>query len=157
MSEPLQIRAFDAESLHVLSACLQDAIVPICDVAYLPDEKRFVLVANRFKWEDCSDECLSGNGNGEAYFERTLCGVCFEGVRRVKTLNLDLRRREQILSLLALDYHDECVELHFCGGSAIRLEVECVRCRADDMGESWPTVNRPRHPIEDAAEVQMAS
>ena len=155
MSEPLKIRAYDAESLNVLSACVQDAIVPICDIAYLPDERRFVLVVNRFKWEDCDDGCLTGDG--DTVFERTLCGICFEDVRAVKTLKLDLRRRDQIFSLLALDYHDQCVELHFCGGSAIRLEVDCVRCRADDMGESWPTRNRPRHPVEDAAEIQIAS
>ncbi len=48
---PLKLRAHDIEDLRALATCLQDALVPVADLAYLKAEKRFVMVANRFKWE----------------------------------------------------------------------------------------------------------
>src|SRR5207244_12488326 len=48
MAGPLKLRAEDEEDLAVVSAILQDALVPIGEMAYLPEEQRFVLVANRF-------------------------------------------------------------------------------------------------------------
>ncbi|MGY9006559.1 MAG: DUF2948 family protein, partial [Alphaproteobacteria bacterium] len=49
--EPLKLRAIDSDDLDVLGAFLQDALVPVCDMQFIPDERRFVLVANRFCWE----------------------------------------------------------------------------------------------------------
>ena len=51
MSE-LKLIALDAEDLSVLSANLQDAVLRIADIAYLPREKRFAAIANRFDWLD---------------------------------------------------------------------------------------------------------
>ncbi len=51
MSEPLKLRAVDANDLAVIGACLQDALVPVQDMCFLADEHRFVMVANRFCWE----------------------------------------------------------------------------------------------------------
>ena len=48
----LKLRAVDAEDLRVLAAVLQDALVPLGDIAYQKRQKRVVLVANRFLWED---------------------------------------------------------------------------------------------------------
>ncbi len=48
---PLKLRARDIEDLRALATCLQDALVPVADLAYLKAETRFVMVANRFKWE----------------------------------------------------------------------------------------------------------
>ena len=68
----LRLKARDADDLEVISASLQDAIVAIGDMTYLPMEQRFVMVANRFKWEcgDFRDLLLpneaGANGAGEA-------------------------------------------------------------------------------------------
>lgn len=48
---PKKIRAQDADDLKVVSALLQDALVPVADATFLKPEKRFVMVANRFMWE----------------------------------------------------------------------------------------------------------
>ena len=48
----LKLRAEDAEDLAVISACLQDALVPVRDLAYVPEDRTFLLVANRFRWEN---------------------------------------------------------------------------------------------------------
>src|SRR5213079_3395622 len=75
---PLRLRAEDAEDLAVISACLQDALVSVRDLAYDREGRTFVLVANRFRWEAREAE------RGEAgRFERTVCGVAFGEVESV--------------------------------------------------------------------------
>ena len=46
----LKLIALDAEDLGVISAHLQDAVLRVGDMVYLPNEKRFVAMANRFDW-----------------------------------------------------------------------------------------------------------
>ena len=46
-----RLSARSVEDLAVVAALLQDAIVPVGDMAYLADEKSFVLALNRFRWE----------------------------------------------------------------------------------------------------------
>lgn len=147
---PIRLRAEDADGLHVISACLQDAIVPLTEMAFQPDEERFVLVVNRFKWET-ADQPRTINGptaddDGLYPYERTHCAVRFEGVRAVKARGIDLNDRHQMLELLALEPGDAGVTLHFAGGGGIRLESVRWACLAEDLGDPWPTAAKPRHP-----------
>jgi hypothetical protein len=138
MVRGLRLAARDPDDLAVIAGCLQDAIVPVADIAYVPDEGRFVLVANRFRWEEAQ-------GGGEIY-ERVNCGVSFEGVTRVKSRGIDLRRREDMLSLLTVRAEAGAVMLVFAGGAQIRIETDAIACRIEDIGEPWPTRWRPTHP-----------
>src|ERR1700744_4301345 len=95
----LKLRAADAEDLAVLSAILQDSLVTIGEMTYLPDENRFVLVANRFKWEPQA-------GNVPAHSERVLTGLCIDGVKAVSRRGFSPRDSDRILSLLALRTED---------------------------------------------------
>ena len=143
----LKLRAADAEDLAVISAILQDSLVTIAEMAYLADESRFVLVANRFKWEPQS-------GAVPAKGERVLTGLCIDGVKAVSRRGFSPRDGDRILSLLALRTEGESapasVILDFAGGSSVRLEVEQILCHLDDLGEPWPTRWRPKHPLADA-------
>jgi hypothetical protein len=144
MAEALKLRARDAEDIEVLSACLQDALVDFTDMAYLKGESRFVLVATRFRWEDAP---LDGP---QATFERVLCGVSFEGVRRVRMRGIDPRRdRHRIFELLAIRAGEGALYLVLAGGAEIRLDVDDIACHLKDLGESWPVFERPRHPLEE--------
>ncbi|MBM0207061.1 DUF2948 family protein [Micromonospora sp. STR1s_5] len=49
--EPLKLAAFDADDLAIVSAHLQDAVIRVGDVTYLPEQRRFALVGRRFDWE----------------------------------------------------------------------------------------------------------
>ncbi len=151
MSTPIRLRAEDGEDLKVVSACLQDAIVPIGEMCFLPHEERFVLVVNRFKWEqaDRAREGPTADDDDLFPFERTHCGVRFEGVAGVKTRGINLRDRKQILELLNLEPIDGGVVLHFAGGGCIRLESDRWRCTVEDLGEPWPTACRPCHPLDE--------
>lgn len=147
---PLRLAAANDEDLLVLSAVLQDALVPMAELAYLPGERRLAFVASRFVWERCED-CAKG---GEP-FERVHCGVAFEGVTGVKSLGIDPADRGRILSLLALQRTAGGVDLVFAGGATLRLALAPEEgrpfARLSDRGEPWPTRIRPAHGEADAA------
>ncbi len=140
----LKLRAADAEDLAVISTILQDSLVAVGEMTYLPEEKRFVLVANRFRWEPQESGARSD-------FERTLTGLCFDGVTGVQRRGFSPSEGDRILSLLAIRLESPdpaaALILDFAGGGSVRLEVERVMCHLDDLGEPWPTRWRPKHPV----------
>ena len=91
-TRPLKLRARDRGDLEVISALLQDALVPLVDVSYLPREKRFVLVANRFRWPEAErgtdapvpvppppgQDASFADTEESPPFGRVNCGICFE-------------------------------------------------------------------------------
>jgi hypothetical protein len=159
MQGALKLRALDKDDLLIVAGFLQDAIVPIGEMCFLADEKRFVMVVNRFKWESCndsvpvsnSDASYDGTADAPVPYERIHCGIRFDGIAAVRTRNVNLHDRHQILSLLTLECTDDAVLLHFSGGACIRLESRHWQCWAEDLGESWPTLHRPCHPVGEEA------
>ncbi len=145
-SATLKLRAEDAEDLAVISACLQDALVPVRDLAYVPEDRTFLFVANRFRWENGLSPAP-----GEAGFERTLCGITFSEVAAVSYNGFRRSDDGRILSLLAIRSDDRAVHLEFSGGATIRLEVTRIVCLATDLGEPWPTQWQPRHDVDEQA------
>ncbi len=169
---PLKLRAHDIEDLRALATCLQDALVPVADFAYLKAEKRFVMVANRFKWEgggqtapapapaapevapevapgvvgaDRDSDARFEEADGGPLYQRVNCTVCFDWVRNIRFRGLDLGRKDQLLNLLTIEADPGAVRLLFSGGGEIRLEVSDIRCHLEDLGEPWPTRWRPDH------------
>ena len=144
---PLRLRAEDQEDLAVISACLQDALVSVADLAYDPAAHNFVLIANRFRWECRSS--VEGGGGGE--FERILCGLSFEGVESVAYRGFRRTEHDRILALLAIgpDETGTAIDLAFAGGVTIRLNATEIRCRLRDVGEPWPTNWQPDHPLDE--------
>ncbi len=145
-SATLKLRAEDAEDLAVISACLQDALVPVRDLAYVPEDRTFLFVANRFRWENGLSPAP-----GEAGFERTLCGITFSEVAAVSYNGFRRSDDGRILSLLAIRSDDRAVHLEFSGGATIRLKVTRIVCLAKDLGEPWPTQWQPRHDVDEQA------
>ncbi|HYC14131.1 MAG TPA: DUF2948 family protein [Stellaceae bacterium] len=141
--ETLKLVAHDEEDLAVLSAVLQDALIPISEMAYLPEEQRFALVANRFRWEAPPDRPRDN-------FERRLTGFSVGGVTAVKRRGFSLAEPDRILALLAIRQIGDALQLDFAGGAAIRLETGEILCHLDDLGEPWPTRWQPRHPLDEA-------
>jgi hypothetical protein len=141
----LKLRAADTEDVAVISTILQDALVAVGEMIYLPEEERFVLVANRFRWEE------PPGGEVRPSLERTLTGFCIDRVTAVQRRGFNPREEERILSLLAV--RPDSMEtptallLEFAGGSSVRLEVGRVMCHLDDLGEPWPTRWQPKHPV----------
>ncbi len=131
MTELLLLRAEDADDLKILSACVQDMAVKPVDVAWIPRQRRVVLLGNRYRWEAKAPT-------------RIRSALRFEGVVRVE-------RREwpeephAVLPLLAVTAEDRAVLLSFGGGTALRLHVEALDATLEDLSGPWGAVATPRH------------
>jgi hypothetical protein len=151
MSERLRLQAKDADDLRVIAAMLQDAIVPLADVAFLKDERTFLLLANRFCWEKADTPPpppepgdLSADVE-DCPYQRTHCAVRFDGVTAVRYRDINRSDRTRLLSLLTIEPVADGVVLTFAGGAAIRLEQPDLACLIEDVGEPWPTARKPGH------------
>ncbi|TAJ36789.1 MAG: DUF2948 family protein [Reyranella sp.] len=137
----LKLSALDAEDLGVISAAVQDALVAVRDCAYLKDEKRFVLLLNRFQWE--ADPSI------DSAHSRTHSALVFNEVTGVRHHDIPLGEPDRMLELLAVTLeNDGSVALRFASGRAIRLEIGRLACHLGDVGEPWPTPWKPAHPVE---------
>ena len=157
----LRLRALDAEDLHIVSAMVQDAIVPVRDIGYDSEVLRFAMVINRFMWERCSPEAYEADANdgqqaddSQSFF-RTLSAVRFEQVSRVEQRGIDQSKSCDMLDLLAIEQADEhTVKIHFAGGGSIRLTMVKLDCHFEDLGEAWPTQCRPVHELDGSRTVE---
>lgn len=146
----LRLHALDSEDLALLSAHLQDALVRVGDIAYLPAKRRFALVGSRFDWSAEMDGRL----------ERCRSGLHFEGVERVRCQRISRDQPDAILDLLAVTFEPGpeppggTIRLTFAGGAVICLDVECVEAQLCDIGPRWKTTARPMH---HEAEAQASS
>ena len=142
-ADPLRLVALDDEDLAVLSANLQDALIPVGDIAYLPHEKRFALAGKRFDWV----KAVAGG------CERCAVGLHFERVLGVARSGFTQADPERVLNLLAINFEPTeapagHVILTFSGDAAIRLTVECLEGQMRDLGPCWPCEAQPAHPAE---------
>ncbi|HXF55369.1 MAG TPA: DUF2948 family protein [Hyphomicrobiaceae bacterium] len=147
--DALKLIALDAEDLAVVSAHLQDAVVAVNDMAYLPRAKRFALIASRFDW--CGAQAA---GSDTRTHMRCRTALRFERVLGAKLQGIDRDRAKQALCLLALQFEPGeapggFITLIFAGQAAIRLEVECIEAELKDLGETWPVSCLPCHPTDD--------
>lgn len=142
----LSLLAEDEEDLSIMSAYLQDAIVRLRDIAYLPKSRRFALLANRYCWE-CDVDGEVGS--------RKFAGIHFDAVVRAKSTNIRRTNPDAVLQLLAVRFvrNEEegeggIVDLCFAGGGRIRLEVECIDAALRDLSGPWQARGRPAHSLE---------
>ncbi len=54
----LKLLAEDIQDLHVFSAYLQDSVIVVNDIKFLPKTKKLICVFNRFMWEMLKKEFL---------------------------------------------------------------------------------------------------
>jgi hypothetical protein len=141
MTKALKLAAADAEDLEVLSARLQDATAKLKDLAWLPKQRRFAALFNRFRWEDSSGQNT-----------RVRAGLHFDGVLSVQSQNMKRGAPEAVVSLLTLQFTPKggedpggAVDLVFAGGGAIRLEVESIDAELRDLTGPWAALGRPKH------------
>jgi hypothetical protein len=140
----LKLQAIDEEDLAVLSAHVQDAILKVGDITYLPKEKRFAIAMNRFGWEVDGDE--------DEVHQRRRSALVFDRVTAAQCCHLRRDRPDAVLELLAVSFEPTDapaghVTLHFAGGAMLRIGVECIEARLADLGPAWATAARPSHEL----------
>ena len=139
----LKLIALDREDLDVVSAHVQDAVLKVGDMTWLPAEKRFVIAMNRFDWE-------TAEGKRAKSFERRRAALHFDRVRGAKANQVPQTDKDAVLELLAVRFDETdapagTVELQFAGGGTLRLDVECLEAQLSDLGAAWQTKSRPQH------------
>jgi len=142
--KPLKLKAKDAEDVQVISAILQDAIVPVVDMAWRPEEKDFVMVVQRFCRERHDEK------DDESCFERVRCAVHVKGVESVQLQGIAQDRPDDMLDLLAVMPEKGNLQFIFAGGGKVRLKLADWSLILEDFGEPWPTVCEPQHERETA-------
>lgn len=144
-TDQLRLAAVDEEDLSVLSAFVQDAVLKVGDMVYLPKERRFALAMNRFTWEKAEDGARHD-------FERRRAALTFDRVLGVRTSGIDRTESGKILELLAVrfdttDAPQGKITLVFAGSALLEIEVEVIEARLADLGAAWATHAKPNHPL----------
>ncbi len=139
----LRLGVLDEDDLAVISAHLQNAEARIADMAFLPQEKRFVLVVARFDWP------LAASGR----FVRRQTGLHFERVMQAARSGFSAEAKAPPEQLLAITFEPRdppggFVRLTFAGAAQIRLTVECLEAEMRDLGPSWVVDERPAAPLD---------
>ena len=143
----VRLRAASVSDVEVISALLQDAIIPGEDMTFDRAGRRFVMVANRFCWDRPPLEGVTSE-SGAPVYERRLCGVRIEGVNGVESAGMPATRRGALLNLLAItvaDAADARVEILFSDGVSLRLVVDGISILAEDLDDGRPTSVMPAH------------
>lgn len=140
-NELLKLVAMESEDLAIVSAHLQDAVAKASEMAYLPTEKRFAMVVNRFDWIAASEQEKA---------VRRRAGLHFERVLAARTRNLDLKDEKAVVNLLAVEFTEKdapsgTITLYFSGDAAVQLDVECIEMAMRDLGPEWAAKKRPQH------------
>lgn len=150
---PLRLLAKDKEEIHILSAHLQDGLLPLTSIHFDKDTKIFTCLLNRFCWEH-----LNTHPNEELYY-RVHSGFSVANVQNVHRRNFDHGRNERVLNLLMITVDEpkekyQTIHLLFSGDREIRLEVESIHCQLGDVDNPWHTSKRPMHLYEHLEELE---
>jgi hypothetical protein len=151
-AEPLRLRAVDADDLAVIAACLQDALIPLNEMAFLAAEHRFMAAFTRF-CRECLDEPVGPGCDGLMQRQSVLT---LEQVETVRFRGLDPRFgrvRLELLTIVAEREEDESacrVTLLFAGDVAIQVRARRLAAKLEDFGEPWPARCAPAHELEPA-------
>ena len=88
------LAAADAEDLEILSARLQDAVGKLQDFVWLPKQRRFAALVNRYRWEEGEKH----NGT------RVRAGLHFDSVLKVESRNIKRGAPDAVVDLLAIAF-----------------------------------------------------
>ncbi len=145
--QPLKLVALDKEDLEILSAHLQDAVLRVEDMAYVPAQKRFAVIVNRFDWESASGTKRRNRKEG---FQRRRAALRFDRVLGTQVKGIRQSATSAVLELLAIQFEEAekpegFITLVFAGGGAVRMQVECIEAEMKDLGPAWRTTSKPEH------------
>jgi hypothetical protein len=141
----LKLICKNQEDFKVVSAYSQDSIVAVKDIIFLEKNRIFVMVVNRFMWEDVEKGLHRRN-------KRIKCAVRFEGILKVKSKKINQKNRNKRLECLAIKCNEILgknyeINFFFSGGGVITLISEFIEVVMHDLGASWNVKHFPKHKI----------
>ena len=82
----LKLVGKNQEDLKIISAYLQDSILIVKDMIFLKQNRTFIMMVNRFMWEDVEKGVFRKN-------RRIRCAIRFEEVLAVKSKNINQKKK----------------------------------------------------------------
>ena len=122
-----KIIANDQEGLQMISACVAGAKAKISNMKYLKSNKIFLISVERNKVESENQK-------------KKINSICkFDFVDQVKSKNINQKKQDSILELLAIDYlknnKEYEINLIFNNNAYISLTAETIEVRLEDQNE----------------------
>ena len=142
----LKLRAVATEDIEILSTLLQDGLVAASDLHYQKNAASFLMVINRFCWEQADDTESQTQPN------RCLCGLKVAHVKRVSQRGISAGVN-QFYNLLSIT-NEETKEnekavnrltFTFSDGYGIRLTIDELALIVQDIAAPHPGLARPQH------------
>jgi len=133
------------EDLRVISAYLQDSVVIIKDIIFLKKNKTFIMIVNRFMWEDVEKGIFRQN-------KRIRCAIKFDSVINVTSKNINQKNKNKPLEFLAMKYDKTSdnifkINIFFSGDGIITIICEFIEVFLKDLGRPWNVKHSPKHNI----------
>ena len=133
------------EDLKIISAYLQDSIIIVKDIVFLKESRIFIMIVNRFMWEDVEKGVFREN-------KRIRCAVKFEEVIKVESKNINQDNENKPLECLAIKCGSIVngtykIKIFFAGNSVISVISEVIDATLQDLGQPWHVKHIPIHKI----------
>ena len=141
----LKLKGKSIEDLKIISSYLQDSIVQTKDIIFLERNRIFIIILNRFMWEDIEKGIFRKN-------RRIRCALKFEEVLEVKSKNINQKNKNKPLEYMAiksniLSNNNFQIKIFFSGGGVITVVSEIVKVLINDLGKPWKVKYFPLHKI----------
>ena len=129
----MNLNAIDTDELKIIATILQDGLVEVSEVKYLPSIRSFIIMITRFMWE----EKIINKEN-----KRVKAVLVFEDVLSVFSKNIDQMNKSNTLELMTFNYFPTKaknieIQLLFKNDAIIKLETEIIKCKLQDQGKPW--------------------
>ena len=146
--KPLRLKAQEAEDLQVISTLVQDAVCPGNEMRWRSRARQFVVLINRFRWEDRAKAARIGRAA-----ERVQSLLVIEDALHVATQGVQPGDADLVLSLLSIAFEPGedgtgAMVLTFAGDGAVKVDVETITVTLQDVTRPYvaPSGKSPRHP-----------
>lgn len=146
--QALSLKAESAEDLGVLSALVQDAVLPATEMHWDRRGRTFTLFLNRFRWEDQVAAERAGRS-----FERVRSLLIVTDVLAVASQGFDRTDKDLILSVLSLAWEHGTdgagrLTIILAGDGAIAVDAEVLDVGLRDVTRPYeaPSGHAPQHP-----------
>ena len=146
---PVNLGAFDSDDLGVISALVQDAVLPATEIKWLRRDRKLALLVNRFRWEDVGQAKTQRRP-----VERVQSLIVISDVTGVSSQGIDPRDPDLILSILSIEFDGPAdgagqVMITLAGDGAVRASVDALDVTLRDVTRPYvaPSGNVPQHKV----------
>lgn len=142
-ARPLNLGALDVEDLQVISALVQDAVLPVTEIKWQKGQRRLALLVNRLRREERAPQV-----------ERVQSLLVIDNVLGVSSQGVDRSDKDMVLSVLAVEFEpgeapEGFVTLVLAGDGALRARVEALEVSLRDVTRPYvaPSRKLPDHGV----------